>query len=120
MALRAVRGAVQVDADQREEVLAATGELVAAVLAANDLAPGDVVQVLFTATPDLTSEFPAVAARETGLGAVPLMCAVEIDVVGAMPRVVRLMALVSTERTAEQVRHVYLRGAAALRRDIAQ
>ena len=91
-----------------------------------DMRPGsrralnDLVQVLFTATPDLSAEFPAVAARAVGLGAVPLMCAVEIDVPGAMPRVVRLMALATTERSAEQVRHVYLRGAAALRRDIAQ
>ncbi len=119
-ALRAVRGAVQVDVDEREHLLAATAELVTAVMEANDLDAEDLVQVLFTATPDLTSEFPAVAARAAGLGAVPLMCAVEIAVPGSMPRVVRLMALVSTTRSREEVRHVYLRGAAALRRDIAQ
>ena len=118
--LRAVRGAVQLDRDEREHLLASTAELVLAVMDANDLVPDDLVQVVFTATPDLTSEFPAVAARQAGLGAVPLLCAVEVDVPGAMPRVVRLMALAETERTREQVRHVYLRGAVALRRDIAQ
>ncbi len=120
MAVRAIRGAVQLDVDEREHLLAATRELVAAVLTSNDLVPEDVISVLFTATPDLSSEFPAVAARELGLGAVPLLCAVEIDVAGAMARVVRLLAHVETDRPREQVQHVYLRGAAALRRDIAQ
>lgn len=120
MSLRAVRGAVQLDVDEREHLLASTTELVLAVLDANALTPDDLVQVLLTATPDLTSEFPAVAARGAGLGAVPLLCAVEMDVAGAMPRVVRLMALAETELARDQVRHVYLRGATALRRDIAQ
>ena len=115
-----MRVAVQLDGDERDHLLASTAELVLAVMDANDLVPDDLVQVVFTATPDLTSEFPAVAARRAGLGAVPLLCAVEVDVPGAMPRVVRLMALVETDRPRDQVRHVYLRGAAALRRDIAQ
>ena len=120
MALRAVRGAVQLDVDEREHLLAATRELVTAVMDANALAVDDLVNMVFTCTPDLHSEFPAVAARELGMGDVPLMCSVEVDVAGAMPRVVRLMALVQTEATRPQVQHVYLRGAAALRRDIAQ
>ncbi len=118
--LRAVRGAVQVDADERELLLEATAKLVTGVMRANELTAEDLVQVMFTATPDLTCEFPAVAARAVGLGAVPLMCAVEIAVPGSMPRVVRLMALAQTPRRREEVQHVYLRGAAALRRDIAQ
>lgn len=120
MAVRAIRGAVQVDADEREAILEATAELVAEVLGRNDLAAEDVISVLFTATPDLTAEFPALAARKTGFHAVPLMCATEIPVPGAMPRVIRLMAHVETDRSRSEVQHVYLRGAAALRLDIAQ
>ena len=120
MAVRAVRGAVQLDVDEREHLLDSTRELVTAVMTANALEPDDLISVMFTCTPDLTAEFPAVAAREVGLGSVPLLCAVEIDVPTAMPRVVRLLAHVDTDRTREQVQHVYLRGAVALRRDIAQ
>jgi chorismate mutase len=120
VAVRAIRGAIQVDADDRDAILDATAELVTAVMTRNDLTPDDVISVLFTATPDLTSEFPALAARKLGFHAVPLMCATEIPVRGAMPRVVRLMAHVDTDRTRAQIQHVYLRGAAALRLDIAQ
>lgn len=108
------------DADERELVLEATAELVVEVLRRNQLASPDLISVLFTSTPDLTSEFPALAARKIGLTEVPLMCAVEIDVAGALPRVVRLMAHVDTERPREELQHVYLRGAQALRLDIAQ
>ena len=120
MAVLAIRGAVQVDADEREAILEATAELAAEVLSRNDLTPDDVISVLFTATPDLTAEFPALAARKTGFHAMPLMCATEIPVPGAMPRVIRLMAHVETDRPRSQVQHVYLRGATALRLDIAQ
>ncbi|MCZ2860997.1 chorismate mutase [Blastococcus sp. VKM Ac-2987] len=120
MAVRAVRGATQVDADDRDEVLAATRELVATVMERNQLAAEDLISILFTATPDLVSEFPALAARELGLGGVPLMCATEIAVPHALPRVLRLMAHAETDRPRAEIQHVYLRGAAALRRDIAQ
>jgi chorismate mutase len=118
MSVRAVRGATQVDNDEREEILEATAELVAEVLARNALRPDDVISMLFTATPDLTSEFPAYAARKMGLTDVPLLCATEISVPGAMPRVLRLMAHVETDRTRADIRHVYLRGARALRTDL--
>ncbi len=120
MAVRAIRGATQVDADDRDQVLAATRELVSAVMERNGLVHDDVISILFTATPDLRSEFPALAARELGFGDVPLMCATEIDVPHAMPRVLRLMAHVETDKPRSEVQHVYLRGAVALRRDIAQ
>ena len=120
MAVRAIRGATQVDADDREQVLEATRELVTAVLERNRLAHDDVISILFTATPDLVSEFPALAARELGFGDVPLMCATEIAVPGAMPRVLRLLAHIDTELTRDHIRHVYLRGAAALRTDLPQ
>ena len=120
MAVRAVRGAVQVDADERDLVLEGTADLVSALFAANDFDPDDVISVLFTTTPDLTSEFPALAARGLGLADTPLLCASEIAVPGAMPRVVRILAHVETMRSKQEIRHVYLRGAADLRRDIAQ
>ena len=85
-----------------------------------DVTPADLISILFTATPDLVSEFPALAARELGLGDVPLMCATEIAVPHALPRVLRLMAHVETPRERADISHVYLRGAVALRRDIAQ
>jgi chorismate mutase len=91
-----------------------------AVMSRNELTPDDVISVLFTATHDLTAEFPALAARKIGFHDVPLMCALEIHVPGAMPRVIRLMAHVETGRPRSQVQHVYLRGATALRLDIAQ
>ena len=120
MTVRAVRGAVQVDSAARDAILEATADLVTEVMSRNDLTTDDVISVLFTVTPDLTAEFPALAARKLGFHAVPLMCATEIPVVGAMPRVVRLMAHVETEQSRAQVQHVYLRGAVGLRQDIAQ
>lgn len=118
--MRAVRGAIQVDADDRAEILDATTELLGEVLARNGLAADDLISVIFTATPDLTAEFPAYAARQMGITDVPLLCASEIAVPGAMPRVLRLLAHVETDRTRHDVRHVYLRGAAALRTDLPQ
>ena len=120
MAVRAIRGATQVAADDRDEVLGATRELVSTVLERNDLDPADLISILFTATPDLVSEFPALAARELGFGDVPLMCASEIAVPHALPRVLRLMAHVDVDKPRSEIQHVYLRGAVALRRDIAQ
>ncbi len=119
-AVRAIRGAIQLDVDEREHVLSSTRELVSSILEANSLTSDDVISILFTATPDVHSEFPAVAARELGLGDVPLMCTQELDISGAMPMVIRLMAHVNTTLDREQITHVYLRGAAALRRDLAQ
>ena len=118
MAVRAVRGATQVDRDDRDEVLAATTELVSAVLERNAIGDDDLISIVFTATPDLHSEFPASAARQMGIVDVPLLCATEIDVPGAMPRVLRLLAHVETPLARADVRHVYLRGAAALRTDL--
>jgi chorismate mutase len=118
--VRAIRGAVQVDANEREAIVEGTAELVAEVMSRNDLVTDDVISVLFTATPDLTAEFPALAARKAGFHDVPLVCATEIDVPAAMPRVIRLMMHVETPRPRPAIRHVYLRGAKAPRLDIAQ
>jgi chorismate mutase len=118
MAVRAVRGATQIDADSREQILAGTTELIGEVLRRNDLTPEVLISVVFTATPDLTAEFPAYAARALGFTDVPLLCATEMNVPGALPRVLRLLALVETDRSRAEMHHVYLHGAAALRRDL--
>jgi chorismate mutase len=118
VSVRALRGAIQVDVDAREEILEATTELLSAVLERNALAAEDLISVVFTATPDLRAEFPAYAARQMGITDVPLLCASEIDVPGAMPRVLRLLAHVETDRPRADLRHVYLRGAAQLRTDL--
>ncbi len=120
MAVRAIRGAVQVNANESAAILDGTSELVTEVMARNKLAPDNVISVVFSATPDLNAEFPALAARKLGFQDVPLLCCAEIDVPGAMPRVVRLMMHVETASPRSAVQHVYLRGAAALRLDIAQ
>lgn len=120
MGVRAIRGAIQVEADDRAAILDGTAELVTTVMARNKLSTDDVISVIFSATPDLTAEFPALAARSLGFQEVPLLCCTEIGVPGAMPRVVRLMMHVETSMARSQVQHVYLRGAAALRLDIAQ
>jgi chorismate mutase len=118
MAVRALRGATQVEADERDLVIEATTELVAAVLAKNGVSSDDLIQIVFTTTPDLVSEFPAYAVRISGMTDVPFLCASEIAVPGSMPRVIRLMALVEADFSRADARHVYLRGAAALRSDL--
>jgi chorismate mutase len=118
VAVRALRGAIQVDANDREEILEGIRELITELFDRNEIAPDDVISIVFTATPDLTAEFPAYAARLLGFDDVPLLCAVEIDVPGAMPRVLRVLAHVETDRPRADLHHSYLRGAAALRRDL--
>jgi chorismate mutase len=119
-AVRAVRGAIQLDADDRDHLLASVEELIREILDQNEIESEDLISMILTATSDLRSEFPAVAARALGIGDVPLICAQEIDVVGALPRVIRVMVHVHSTRTRAEIRHIYLRGAAALRRDLAQ
>jgi chorismate mutase len=120
MTVRAVRGAIQVDDNDRDLILDGTRELVLEVLRRNEIDPDDLISIVFTATPDLTAEFPAYAARQMGLTDVPLLCTTEIAVPGSMPRVLRLMAHVETSLTRSDIRHVYLRGASALRTDLPQ
>lgn len=120
MAVRAIRGATQVAVDTKEEIRDAVVELMRAILERNSLTVDQLISVLFTATPDLTSDFPAASAREMGLGMVPLMCAVEINVPNSLPRTIRALVHCETDLSAKEVTHVYLRGASVLRRDIAQ
>jgi chorismate mutase len=120
MAIRAIRGATQLDSDDRDHLLVSVEELIREIFVQNDVDTDKLVSMILTATPDLHSEFPALAARQLGIGDVPLLCAQEIDVVGAMPRVIRVMMHLESDRSRSEIRHVYLRGAAALRRDLAQ
>jgi chorismate mutase len=117
--VRAVRGAIQVDRDDPVDIMAGTRELLTEVVERNGLDETDLISIVFTLTPDLTSCFPARAARDLGLDDVPLLCATEVDVPGALPRVVRLLAHVESDRPRTAVRHVYLRGATRLRPDLA-
>lgn len=116
--VRAVRGATTVEADRPELIREAVTELLEAVLEDNDLAPTDIVSALFTATPDLVSEFPAHAARLYGWTDVPMLCAQELPVAGALPRCIRLMLHAETRRARTEIRHVYLRDAILLRADL--
>jgi chorismate mutase len=117
MRLFALRGAISVDRNTAEDILAATGELMRELIARNELAPGRVVSCIFTATDDLDAEFPAVAARALGFEAVPLLCAREIPVPGSMERVIRV--LIHYHAAEDHVpAHIYLGAARALREDL--
>ncbi len=118
MAVRAVRGATQVDRNERGAILDRAAELVTTVLERNLIQSPDLISIIFTATPDLTAEFPAYAARQLGLTDVPLLCATELAVPDSLPRVLRLLAHIETELPRDGIRHVYLHGAAALRTDL--
>ena len=117
MKLRALRGAITVDRNDADSILEGTDELVRTVMERNKLSPDDMVSCIFTCTNDLNAEFPAVAARRLGLSGVPLLCAREIDVPGALPRVIRLLLHCYADPEVE-AQHVYLREAKALRRDL--
>jgi len=118
VAVRAVRGATQLEYDERDHLLQRVGELVTVMMRCNELRADDLVSIVFTATDDISSDYPAYAARTIGLVDVPLLCARELEITDGMPRVVRLMAHVETERSRDEITHVYLHGAAALRRDL--
>ena len=120
MPVRAIRGATRLTADEPGEMTEAVIELVEAMLERNAIGRDALVSVIFTATPDLVSMFPAAAARGAGLGDVPLICAQEIAVPGALSRVVRVLAHAEMDRPRSEVSHVYLRGAEVLRQDLAQ
>lgn len=119
MAVRAVRGAIQVERDDPDVIAADTDELLAEVMRRNEIDIDDIISVLFTMTPDLASDFPAATARRRGLAEVPLLCATEINVPTAMKRVIRLLAHIQSDRPKSAINHVYLRGAVGLRPDLA-
>lgn len=116
--VRALRGATTVAVDTKEQVFERTNELLTELFRRNDVAHDDLISVLFTVTEDIRSCFPAAAAREIGLGDVPLMCAQEIPVVGSTPLCVRVLVHLESEKSRAELRHVYLEGASGLRDDL--
>jgi chorismate mutase len=112
---RGIRGATTADQNTAEDILESTRELLATLIEANDIRVEDVVSVIFTTTPDLNATFPAVAAREYGWDGVPLLCSHEMNVPGALDHVVRLLVHVNTDKSAREIRHVYLKRARELR-----
>lgn len=119
MPVRGIRGAITADGDTPEQVLAATRELLEEILRANRLEQfEEIVSAIFTTTSDLTSTFPAEAARKLGMHQVPLLCCQEIPVPGSMPRCIRVLLHVNTERKQSEMAHVYLRDAQRLRPDV--
>jgi len=118
--LRAIRGAITVDRDEPDLVYAATRELLSEIIARNGVDLDHIISVIFTVTPDLTSAFPAMAARSMGWLDVPLLCTMEIPVPGAMGRCIRVLLHVESDRQRAAIQHVYLGGAQSLRPDISE
>jgi chorismate mutase len=117
-AVRALRGATTVDEDTTEQINERVQALLQRMLERNDVDKDDLISILFTATDDIHSMFPALAAREIGFGDVPLICARELDIVGGTPRCVRIMMHITTDKARGELHHVYLEGAKALRDDL--
>jgi chorismate mutase len=118
--VRGFRGAICVANDDAEEIRAATAELITEMMRANDLQHDDLVSIILTGTPDITSVFPAEGARRIGLVDVPLLCAAEMDVTGALGRVIRVLIHAESNIPRSKVVHVYLRGAEVLRQDLSR
>lgn len=116
--MRAVRGATTVESDDPELVVSATRELLTTIAERNEIANDQVISAIFTVTPDITSEFPARAARELGWVDVPLLCAMEIPTAGGLARCIRVLLHVETELPRSALRHIYLRDAKELRPDL--
>src|SRR5438874_9376794 len=116
--LLALRGAITLDADTRDEVSEKTQRLVKEMLARNDVNHDDLVSIIFTATDDITSEFPATAARALGLGDVPLLCARELGIAHGMPLAIRVLMHFYGEQPRDELHHVYLERARTLRDDL--
>ena len=119
-ACRGIRGAITVESNTREAILEATRELLGEIVRVNDIRREDVASAYFTTTTDLNAEFPAVVARnDFGWTNIALMCGHEMDVPGSLRMCLRILLHVNTDKTQDQICHVYLRGAAVLRPDIA-
>lgn len=120
MSVRGIRGAVNIASNTKEEILTKSRELLEAILTANKVKPQDIAAAIFTLSPDLNAEFPAYAARQLGWRDVPLMCARELDVPGAMEKVIRVLLLVNSKIPAARIKHQYLGDTPKLRPDLAQ
>ncbi|MEX2556402.1 MAG: chorismate mutase [Actinomycetota bacterium] len=118
--VRALRGAITLDTDARDQVIERTAHLIKTMLERNAVSKSDLISIVFTATDDIRSEFPAAAAREIGISDIPLLCARELDVEGAVGRCIRVLMHLYTEKEPATLRHVYLEGAVPLRTDLPQ
>ena len=118
MLVRGIRGATTVDSNTREDILAASRELLEEIIRQNQIDPDFVASIQFSTTPDLTADFPAVAARELGFTQVALECLLEMNVPGSLARCLRILMHVNTECSLAEIKHVYLHGARVLRRDL--
>jgi len=118
MAVRGIRGAITIKEDSAPEVLQATTELLEEIIKQNDLQSQDLASIIFTVTQDITSTFPAEAARSMGLNLVPLLCSQEIGVNGSIPLCIRVLVHINTNRSQEEIKHVFLRDASKLREDL--
>lgn len=119
MAVRGIRGAITVESDDAALIRAAARELLEEILRRNQITDfDDVISAVFTTTADLVAAFPAEAARAIGMNQVPLLCALEIPVPGSMPRCIRVLLHINSDRTPRELEHVYLRDAQKLRPDI--
>ncbi len=118
--VRALRGAITLDTDARDQVIERTAQLIQTMLDRNAVSKSDLISIVFTATDDIRSEFPAAAAREIGISDIPLLCARELDVEGAVGRCIRVLMHLYTEKEPATLRHVYLEGAVPLRTDLPQ
>jgi chorismate mutase len=116
--VRALRGATTIDADTADDVRARTIALLEQMIERNGVDHDDIISVLFTATDDIHSMFPASAARDIGFGDIPLICARELDITSATPFCIRVLMHLSTPRSRSELRHVYLEGASGLRDDL--
>lgn len=112
-----IRGATTAEANTREAILEATNELLLLLIEANDLQSSDIGSAIFTTTPDLNAEFPAIAARRLGWHDVALMCGHEMSVPGALPLCIRVLVHWNTSKTQSEIKHIYIRGAKNLRPD---
>ena len=118
--MRAIRGATMLQNNSAEEMKDATKELLIEMMLKNNVDNSDLISIILTATVDLNCAFPAAAAREMGMGDVPLLCSVEMNVVGAPEKVVRVLMHCETDLKRSEITHIYLRGAEVLRQDLAQ
>ena len=118
--VRAIRGAITLDEDTRDQVIERTARLIQTMLERNAVSKDDLISIVFTATDDVRSEFPAAAARQIGISDVPLLCARELDVEGAVGRCIRVLMHLYTDKEPATLRHVYLEGAVPLRTDLPQ
>jgi len=116
--VRGIRGAVQANKNSKKEIFVATQRLLQKIVKENNIDPQDIASIFLTATVDLNADFPAYAVREMGWNSVPLLCAQEMDVPGAMKRVIRVLAHVNCDKSQHEIRHQYLGATKKLRKDL--